>query len=903
MLTPGQTIDRYELIRRIGEGGMAHVWAARPQAPSAPAPGLQLVALKILHSRFAEDPSFRAMFLDEARIVSSIEHRNVARVFELGEKQSLLYLAMEYVDGESLFSLLAPQRTVPVPIALKIAAEAAAGVHAVHELVDAHGQSLRVVHRDVSPHNILLSTSGDVKLIDFGIAHARDRAAATTDVSVVKGKARYMAPEQARREALGPFTDVFGIGATLFRMITGRAPYAMENDVQTMQALIANAPATSSLPADLHEDVRAVITRAIAPNVRDRFATAKELHDALAALVAREYLPPDIGKFVASNMTNEARARHVELMGTPRVDLPLPTGPDAVMTSRPPALASGAPAVIDTSVLGGQLRTAPMPARDPIPNLVVPPQAPAQERPTDSIIESLHDQQEALRFEHERRLDDEERARSFMDVGALAAQARAVMQSSPDHVPGKGGSKEAQPRPGAQKKSQLELAVPTRAERERAARPGFNTAKAIKIAIAATVVIGIVIGVMLLAPRLARERAISTAREAGILLKVGRTGVGFDGVTFRDVKIEAIRLPMTATADEITSSLSGSEMRILGLDMRLKGKPADIQVALASFLADNRSRFAGSPSSPRHIAIVSSRMTWSDLRGEGSELSAGDIGVEIDSRGIGSEEVKGTLGRFDIKVPAEGAPHAASDPPGSDKKTTVFGPWSGSFERSPGSARARLLFDPNRLDGPSFLVVWTKAGQGQTEITMKIPRTPFKSLGVSPVDFGLPTDDRSEIDMNMHGKFPAVQGNAELKGEILLANIRPRTLRGPVDIRLDVSAAGPVGKPLEFDKTTASLGPFVAFVNGTIQPSDHGVRVDATFRTIPMACSKVAAAEAKTWGPLAATLQALGQTTGALRVTGNVNASGTVKYDSESPEDAHIDWLTKETCGVSIFGL
>src|SRR5205085_589060 len=129
---------------RIGDGGMAHVWAARQRGMH----GFEkLYALKIIHSRYADDPAFRTMFIDEARIVSSIEHPNVARVYDLGETSSMLYLVMEYVDGESLFGLTAPQRSVPTGVALRIAADACAGLHAVHSLVkEDTGQSRNVVH-------------------------------------------------------------------------------------------------------------------------------------------------------------------------------------------------------------------------------------------------------------------------------------------------------------------------------------------------------------------------------------------------------------------------------------------------------------------------------------------------------------------------------------------------------------------------------------------------------------------------------------------------------------------------------------------------------------------------------------------------------------------------------------
>ncbi len=141
MLRAGQLIDRFELITLIGEGGMAHVWAARDSRSQ------QIVAIKIVHSRFAEDSDFRAMFVDEARLVAAIEHPNVAKVYELNDDPDELYIVMEYIDGESLFGLVSPYRTAPIPIAIAIAADAASGLHAVHTLLDPQYQPRNVVHR------------------------------------------------------------------------------------------------------------------------------------------------------------------------------------------------------------------------------------------------------------------------------------------------------------------------------------------------------------------------------------------------------------------------------------------------------------------------------------------------------------------------------------------------------------------------------------------------------------------------------------------------------------------------------------------------------------------------------------------------------------------------------------
>src|SRR2546430_11137552 len=205
---------------------MASVWLARLQGKH----GFEkIVAVKTILPNFAADPRFRQMFLDEARIASRIEHANVARILDLGEQHDLLYLVMEWVDGDALSKLSRTveknNQQVPLGILLRIVKDACAGLHAAHELCDPRGQVLGVVHRDVSPHNILVNSNGAAKVIDFAVAKARDRHAEETSTGILKGKIHYMAPEQAMGKPVDRRADVWAIGAILYRMLAGKAPF------------------------------------------------------------------------------------------------------------------------------------------------------------------------------------------------------------------------------------------------------------------------------------------------------------------------------------------------------------------------------------------------------------------------------------------------------------------------------------------------------------------------------------------------------------------------------------------------------------------------------------------------------------------------------------------------------
>ncbi len=218
----GATLGDYRLVSRLSQGGMATLFLGQRLDAK---PGDPPVAIKVIHEIYSDDWQFVRMFIDEALISVRIRHPNVVRVEELGEKDDRYYLVMEYVHGCSLAQLLRTLgqqgRRMRPEIAVWIASEVAAGLHAAHEMTGDDGELLNVIHRDVSPQNILLSADGEVKLLDFGIAKAAGRAE-RTEAGVIKGKVRYMAPEQARGEVLDRRVDVYALAVVLWEMLTMR---------------------------------------------------------------------------------------------------------------------------------------------------------------------------------------------------------------------------------------------------------------------------------------------------------------------------------------------------------------------------------------------------------------------------------------------------------------------------------------------------------------------------------------------------------------------------------------------------------------------------------------------------------------------------------------------------------
>ena len=311
-LAPGFKLDRYELLCPIAEGGMASVWIARHTGKH----GFEkFVAIKTVLPKFASDARFQQMFQDEARIASRIEHANVAQILDVGEQHDITYLVMEYVDGESLSTvhrtLVKKGMKVPPGVVLRVMADVCGGLHTAHELREEDGQLLGVVHRDISPQNVLVSTRGIAKLIDFGIAKARDRVAGDTSAGQVKGKIRYMAPEQAVGGAIDRRADLWAVGAILYHLLSGKPPYDGENDVQTLMVLTSGRPPVP-LPATVHPAVAAVVKRALTSAVDGRFSTAAEMQQALEEAMTTAQITTNaaaVSSFLAEHVAERAKKR------------------------------------------------------------------------------------------------------------------------------------------------------------------------------------------------------------------------------------------------------------------------------------------------------------------------------------------------------------------------------------------------------------------------------------------------------------------------------------------------------------------------------------------------------------------------------------------------------------------
>lgn len=302
----GQKLGPYELLVAVAQGGMARVWAARNAREN------RVVAVKTIRPELAQNRTYQRLFADEARFAAAVKHPNVCEVFGLGEQSGVLYIAMEWVVGESLARVLKPNRgdtSEPVEprFAAKIIAECADALHAAHEVRAEDGSLVRIVHADVSPQNLMLTTGGRAKLVDFGVARSV-ASGKLGDFPQLDGKAAYMAPEHAAGKRLSRLSDVFTLGVCLYEISTASRPFATGNREATIQRLLQGefAPPSEIVPG-YPPGLERILRRAMAMEPAHRYPSALRLKAALEEWVA--YSGPavterDLAEFVKARAGN-----------------------------------------------------------------------------------------------------------------------------------------------------------------------------------------------------------------------------------------------------------------------------------------------------------------------------------------------------------------------------------------------------------------------------------------------------------------------------------------------------------------------------------------------------------------------------------------------------------------------
>lgn len=300
-LRPGSEVGRYRVLRKLAQGGMAEVYLAR-------ATGIEgfekLVVLKRILPHLASNPMFIEMFLSEARLAAVLDHPNIGQVFDLGKDGLDYYYVMEYVRGESLHAVLKTAhrqgRTIDMSEALTVAIGVASALAHAHEAVGVDGMPLGIVHRDISPGNILIAPGGHVKIIDFGIARAASQTRITKE-GTRKGKLSYMSPEQCLGVQIDHRSDLFSLGIVLFEATTMTRLFRGENELQVVnQIAYSDAPRPSTRIPDYPSELERIVIRALARKAEDRYQSAREFLAELEAFAYDQHLR--ISPTVTSNL-------------------------------------------------------------------------------------------------------------------------------------------------------------------------------------------------------------------------------------------------------------------------------------------------------------------------------------------------------------------------------------------------------------------------------------------------------------------------------------------------------------------------------------------------------------------------------------------------------------------------
>jgi len=324
---PGQ-IGPYPIVRRLAAGGMAEVFLARSQRP-----GPQLVALKRVHPEHAQKSHFVRMFRDEVRILAGLAHPNIAQLYDFSMTETAPYYTMELVKGLTVSRLhkIAHHLSCPIPLscAVSIVGEAAAALHYAHEKTDVHGAPLGIVHRDVSPSNILLGSRGQVKIIDFGVAKGAQREFQTTR-RLLKGRIGYMSPEQCLGAPIDRRSDIFALGILLYELTTGKKAFGgSDYQILSRTAGCDIAPPSRFKPA-YPKELEVIVLRALRRKTDERYQTAEQFLAALRTFSRAQGLHVSAAsrrEFLADLIRRRAprrRRSHAETVRIEKLDLASP---------------------------------------------------------------------------------------------------------------------------------------------------------------------------------------------------------------------------------------------------------------------------------------------------------------------------------------------------------------------------------------------------------------------------------------------------------------------------------------------------------------------------------------------------------------------------------------------------
>jgi len=789
---------RYAVFDELASGGMASVFLACRLVPGESA---RVVAIKKMFESFAKRPELVTMFLDEAHIAARIRHPNVVTTYEFIRVPDSLAIVMEFVLGASLVDLhdiMADRSGIaPLPVTALVVHNVLEGLHAAHEATDEHGAPFGLVHRDVSPHNILVGKDGIARVIDFGIAKAAGRLQ-VTDVGVMKGKLAYMAPEQIRAEPVDRRVDIYAVGVVLWECLTGEALFQGAGELE--QFALRGASKVKVLPPSmvnpkLSTKLDAVVLRALAVNKNDRFATA---HDMAVALAAATTLgsATDVATWVTGlagskvreleAMRNEVEAAFASgelasLSGAPPAS-GQSSQPSSAGRSSPPAQPAAAATVVEKS--SPPLSAAPVSADFEVPDLVPQPRLskpvisappPASKRQALAPITSSYDDAFDASAPSDLRLDLEMPARSSRaSIPSLDPQSRS-MPARDSYTPSR--TSQTSPRP-------------------RSRSSGRGSGLFVSLGLLAAV--GAV--AFRLGPDYVKSSVIAAAARRGLVLTVDhiepRSGglalagasLALDGVS--DVSFKAPEI-------EVSLDWGGTVQKISipGYELSVRGKVTDVAARIATWRKD------------AHIPIAfdakAGHLVWVDALVAGVQIEGLDTSLAAEGENALHMEVPSlTVGL------ARGS----------------FGPWRAVLDSTADETKLAIALDRSKLDGPPNISLVARPNLG-TVVAVTIPRTKASQVGI-PADFMHASGD-PELELLFEGQAPPAGERLTSHGKLtLFAMSSPLPGAPPGDVVMEGDIGGSPPKTLRVDPGTLTIGKVKAPLMGEVTFEAGGLRVE-----------------------------------------------------------------------------
>ncbi len=777
---------------------MATVYLACRLGPGDDTP--RVVAIKKLFEAYAKQPAFVTMFLDEAHLAARVQHPNVITTHEFLRIPDSLAIVMEFILGLSLEDLLriARDREIipPVGVAATILRGALLGLHAAHEAKDDGGNLVGLVHRDISPHNLLIGSDGVARIIDFGIAKAKGRLQ-VTEAGVMKGKFAYMAPEQIRGAEVDRRADVYAAGVVLWEALTGSLLFQGPDEAEVWH-LRGSGTVTIPVPRMLNPKVPTalgnLVLKALETDPAKRFANAQEMADAIAftaPLATPEEVADWMRSLAGSRLTElEAKRNEVETswaageLNEPQPELRsrLPSSHDVppsridgaatrAATVSPSPSPSGPPAA-PLPELELELPP-PQPSRPALPRPPPPPPRPpssSKQLVPPPSAPSLEDGDAMDMGESGLKLD-------IGDAGGNLSSFRSVPSASLDRPM----------RPSAS-------AVPRRRQEEASGGGLGRWLLGLLLLLVVALLVAVQVG-----PPYARNAAIAAASARGLVLSVGSVEPRINGLTLNEVTItlpDVPNLSMKAPVVEVDLGVAGNARKISvpGYEISASGSVSDLAAAFGAW--------RNGPHRPTTVVAKSGHLVWSDFLGLGAQLEGINVSLEAGTK----DDAALTM---DLPSLSLGLPRG------------TVGAWSGHLDSSPDETRLVVSLDPTKQDGPPNITVLSRPTAGVV-LTVVTPRTKLSHVGV-PAE--LRRGEDPEVDLSLSADISPNSDKLTAHAALTIFGVAAGA-KTPVDLVLEGNVSGDPRKLLHVEGGTFTLSKSTTKLTGTVTLAKDGIVVE-----------------------------------------------------------------------------